>query len=613
MSRTDDLITRRKARKSSILSSASADQLPAGPIWAASNAESSMIELKTFRPPPIQRKKEDVGPMRAHPDVASEGNVRLDPPKLHQPRIRTSEQFQEYLNWLQQHQDVQVENELTENARELLLEQGIQTVDASQGDTSPSVVFVDSQVRPGYRRTFVDVDLAQLTEPPKPKAQFRVDSEHDFHQEMSQPHLRYEEVVEETTPVPASAQPVQIGDPELPYSSIVVDDQAAEVVATISAAIASVIQERSEEEVRQEADAYLRKTARPIPTTMPVSASHQADVMEGAQVDSQERIDEISDDMLNDIIRQRMAQLEESSDVNDLLQERIERHDAALEPSDTIPFAQEVDAKVAMVAQPVAEFAAWDAAGQDATPMVVMSDAQEQTQSELADENDVPVSLAAWDVEDFRWPLVTNQMIVKGGHAIGGLLQALVEQLPDVPRRVAISGVGRIQGTTSIAIGIARWSAAAGYRTLLIDADVASPSLSQRLGMTSEISWLNGINDELPPAELIIRSKKSNLCVMPLAASVTRVTWPRFIFDNLGEVLGSVKNSFDLILIDSGPASQLLDELSTPNKLLDSVVVVNESGDPAGLETTMTRLSTFGIDRFVMAENRVGEAKPNVA
>ena len=228
------------------------------------------------------------------------------------------------------------------------------------------------------------------------------------------------------------------------------------------------------------------------------------------------------------------------------------------------------------------------------------------------DDCPIPLDVAAWDVEDFRWPVVTNQLIVSAGQVLQELLQASSGSATNGAQRMAITSAQRTQGATSVAISLARWAAAQGHRTLLIDADVACPSLSSRVGMDSSLSWLNGINRDLPIAELIIRSRRSNLCVMPLASKVSRVIWPRFIFDCLGELLDPVASQFDLILIDAGSASQLLDELSQPGHLLDGLLLIND-GDPKSLSTIQRRLLTFGIQHLVLVENRQHSAVPQVA
>ena len=91
---------------------------------------------------------------------------------------------------------------------------------------------------------------------------------------------------------------------------------------------------------------------------------------------------------------------------------------------------------------------------------------------------------------------------------------------------------------------------------------------------------------------------------MPLASNVQRVTWPRFIFDNLGEMMTKAESYFDLVLIDAGPVSQLLDELSSPEQLLDTMVLVDSNAKLKEIEVYQNRLQTFGVNNIVLAENR---------
>jgi Mrp family chromosome partitioning ATPase len=228
-------------------------------------------------------------------------------------------------------------------------------------------------------------------------------------------------------------------------------------------------------------------------------------------------------------------------------------------------------------------------------------------------QKEVPTNIAAWDVEDFRWPDLSNQMIVSGGEAMAGLYQAASRMISPQTQRLAISGLQRSAGTTSIAISLARWAAASGKTVLVVDADVSNPTLSQSVGLAPNLSWINAGVQTLPVAEVIVRSQKSNLCVMPLAPLVTRAAWPRFIYDSLSILLDQVQDHFDLILIDVGPATQLMDELSQPELLVDGGILVHDGNDSPKFRKTRTGLQTFGLKKIVVAENRVQQKAANVA
>ena len=531
------------------------------------------------------------------------------------------------------------------------LAQSTKQLDAEQLETATGALR-DMRHDPAFAKPAVVLPTEGASEVPivgQPVVQERIDQAHAIGVDTSKPHVAFTEESQLKNQSLADTLAVEeaepsIGRPDNPFSSVTYDAKTAEVISTISAAIASVLRNESEEKLKAEADTLLQ-----------TASLDAAQATRGAKTDDVVEI--INEEMLDDIIRQRFAneseqetvQTESSAaseaiEIANLLQ-RIDTHHDLASTEPTIPVAVAVEPPTAGVAKPItsiAAFASSQPAASSSVPPVAtiavsapsatvfnetLADASQHNPSQDLPAitlpapvatvgsvvTEVPMEVAAWDVEDFRWPVVTNQMIVTGGPAIEGLLSAVMTQLPNGPRRLAVSGVGRIQGATSIAISIARWAVAAGQRTLLIDADVASPNLSGRLGLASDISWLNGINNELPVSELIIRSKKTNLCVMPLASSITRVTWPRFIFDNLGELLDPILSQFDLVIVDSGPASQLLDELSSPARLIDGVMLVNDVNDPKKLESIQTRLATFGVERLILADNRVPHANTNVA
>ena len=204
-------------------------------------------------------------------------------------------------------------------------------------------------------------------------------------------------------------------------------------------------------------------------------------------------------------------------------------------------------------------------------------------------------------------------MIVSSGAAIDNLTRSAMEMISPGNQRIAITGLSRGEGTTSIAISLARWAAASGNNVLLVDADITSPSLSSQVGLASNLSWVNAISQSQSPAEVIVRSQSSNLCIMPLADMVSRVTWPRFIYDNLGGLVDQVRGTFDVVILDMGPATQLLSELSRPDLLVDATLLVHDGVSSPELGHTKERLENFGIRKFVIAQNRTGQKSVNVA
>ena len=385
---------------------------------------------------------------------------------------------------------------------------------------------------------------------------------------------------------------------------ILANPNTGELVTAISTAIVSALQEKSEAEVLPKAKSLFEQSLQQHSVTL-----DQQSVAEAKAAGTDESVSEA---MYSAIAAQRQQAQQpitlatSNSPIGALnkLRERIGDYQRMMTRESTSEAATLVKLTQAGsgVVEPLAQL---PAPPQPAIETIVgKSQSTPLVQFIAPKDASVPFKIASWDVEDFRWAPTAKRMLDNGGKAITNLLDVTLNRTVAKTKRVVVAGAGRGQGTTTIAVSLARAANAAGYRTLLIDADVASPELSEVAGLSARMSWLNGIGSDLPIGESVIRSKKSNLCLMPLVSNVQRVTWPRFIFDNLGEMMKKAESYFDLVLIDAGPVSQLLDELSSPEQLLDTIVLVDSNAKLKEIEVYQNRLQTFGINNIVLAENR---------
>ena len=395
---------------------------------------------------------------------------------------------------------------------------------------------------------------------------------------------------------------------------ILANPNTGELVTAISTAIVAALQEKSEAEVLPKAKSLFEQSLQQHAVTLDQPSDEATESAEADELASEAMFSAIAEqrqqaqqpvtlatsdspiDALNKLRErigdyQRMMTSESTSEAAALVKLTQAKPDA-IEPAKVEPVTAERPPSKLTDTPPSASEAVID---KDEVPLVQFIAPKDAS---------VPFKIASWDVEDFRWVPLANQMLDNGGKAIANLLDVTLERTVAKTKRVVVAGAGRGQGATTIAVSLARAANAAGYRTLLIDADVASPELSEVAGLSARMSWLNGIGKELPIGESVIRSKKNNLCLMPLVSNVQRVTWPRFIFDNLGEMLSKAESYFDLVLIDAGPVSQLLDELSSPEQLLDTMVLVDSNAKLKEIEVYQNRLQTFGINNIVLAENR---------
>ena len=221
----------------------------------------------------------------------------------------------------------------------------------------------------------------------------------------------------------------------------------------------------------------------------------------------------------------------------------------------------------------------------------------------------ISVDLAAWDVEAFRWSQVTDGILAHASPVMDQLTHYSLDILTGTENRIAVAGLKRGQGTSTISAAVSRWAVANGKRVLLVDADLGNPQLSRSVGLSPNVSWLNLIREDLIPSEAIIRSKATGVCIMPLAAVVTPQIWPGHIYDRLGGLIEQVRHGFDMVVMDVGPVGQLSNELSNHALMLDALMIVDENPSSGDFLTAKSNLLKSGVRKFIAAQNSVGPDK----
>jgi len=181
--------------------------------------------------------------------------------------------------------------------------------------------------------------------------------------------------------------------------------------------------------------------------------------------------------------------------------------------------------------------------------------------------------------------------------------------------RLFVTGAGKGVGTSTITMAMARQFAISGRRTLLVDANISNPMLAVRLGLHPSMSWLQAVSQRRAISEVVINSASDKLHLMPLCPIVGRVSWPRAIFDQLGQLLFKLQSEFDLILIDGGKSIEMIAETTKPYSIADSFLLVSsqQRQGTSDLERAQSSLVSFGVRRLMVAQNFIPPKVPTAA
>jgi Mrp family chromosome partitioning ATPase/uncharacterized protein involved in exopolysaccharide biosynthesis len=177
----------------------------------------------------------------------------------------------------------------------------------------------------------------------------------------------------------------------------------------------------------------------------------------------------------------------------------------------------------------------------------------------------------------------------------------------DPDQRVhAVTSCGRGDGKTSLSLALGASFAAAGRRTLLIDADFEGFGLSRRLGLGN----LAGLTEALGPdphGDLVRETGESNLWAMPIGSG--RGTDPETISrPAINRLLGDLRPRFDAIIVDSGPITTGIAAGLVASVSDGAVVVIGRSQKTELVRSSISRLRQVGAECVAVVFNKAAES-----
>lgn len=129
---------------------------------------------------------------------------------------------------------------------------------------------------------------------------------------------------------------------------------------------------------------------------------------------------------------------------------------------------------------------------------------------------------------------------------------------PD-PQVLVITSSVPEEGKSLTALSMARTVSGLGLKTILIDADLRRASIASKLGIQPEQTIAKVLTGEIALADAVIRDPISNLDVLPGIPSNRRVVDLLRVSDQLRAMIETLRQNYDIIIIDSPPALSVAD------------------------------------------------------
>jgi Mrp family chromosome partitioning ATPase len=212
----------------------------------------------------------------------------------------------------------------------------------------------------------------------------------------------------------------------------------------------------------------------------------------------------------------------------------------------------------------------------------------------------VEETTAFWEVDHFFYPTISDRLLREYDYfsQAGEKLKLAAAAGLKV---LGVTGVGRSEGRTTLAICLARAAARAGLKVGLIDCDFQRPLLAQTMGLDVSDGWQSVAAGKVDLAEVAVRSLEDGITFLPLTSDASREKLS-FADERVARVLAAAKSQQDVVILDLGPLDPPVAASPTP---LDAAIVVwdGRRRQLDEVQTVARALHAAGVEAVGIAEN----------
>ncbi len=161
------------------------------------------------------------------------------------------------------------------------------------------------------------------------------------------------------------------------------------------------------------------------------------------------------------------------------------------------------------------------------------------------------------------------------------------------------------EGKTFTATNLAKLMSMTGKKVLLIDMDLRKPSVHNAFDINNNRGMAAIIEKKLKPKRAIVRTKMKNLQVIPGGKFDTATSPIIFSLQNIA-FIHSLKESYDLIIIDTPPLGMVVDAVPLMHQAdLNLLVVRSEQSKIRNFRSTSDLIEEFAIPNLYLVLNDV--------
>ena len=179
----------------------------------------------------------------------------------------------------------------------------------------------------------------------------------------------------------------------------------------------------------------------------------------------------------------------------------------------------------------------------------------------------------------------------------------------EIGRKIMVTSSIPGEGKSTLAGNYGASLAIAGKKVLLIDCDIRRPRAHESFGIKVERGLESVLTENVNPKDVIIKDLIPNFDLLPTKHMRYNVT-ELFIGDKMKEVISSLENEYNTIILDMPPLA-VASDAAILSKYVDGVVVVVAYDQVAKreLEFTKEMLSNAGANIYGFVVTKVDKIR----
>ncbi|NOY41840.1 MAG: P-loop NTPase [Planctomycetes bacterium] len=202
----------------------------------------------------------------------------------------------------------------------------------------------------------------------------------------------------------------------------------------------------------------------------------------------------------------------------------------------------------------------------------------------------------AFEVDAFRWPVVTDELLSTHGELFTPVVEQLLAASEAGQSMVGIAGATPGVGCSTVHMCLARLLAVSGKSVALVDSNFAAANLAITLGLEFDSGWEDVLTGKIPLAECVVRSVEDRMALLPLSR---RSELPASLLSSIqtSVIAGVLRYHYDVVLFDLGAAgrdSQLAvaQQIVEQCRLDASIIVANTASESTESDYEINALMT---------------------